>query len=50
MESDLIAIYAIFFIIILMLIVSIAYRLGKLHGAKEYYNLLTSTKEQENIK
>lgn len=49
MDQYLIVSLIICFTAIVVLGIIIAYKLGKLHGAKEYYNLLTSPNEQEKI-
>ena len=49
MDQHLIVPIIICFTAIMALAMVIAYKLGKLHGAKEYYNLLTSPNEQEKI-
>lgn len=49
MDQHLLIPIIICFTAIVVLGIIIAYKLGKLHGAKEYYNLLSKPTEEERI-
>ena len=49
MDQHLLVPIIICFTAIMVLAMVIAYKLGKLHGAKEYYNLLSKPSEEERI-
>lgn len=49
MDQHLLVPIIICFTAIMALAMVIAYKLGKLHGAKEYYDLLSNPKEKDHI-
>lgn len=49
MDQHLLVPIIICFTAIMALAMVIAYKLGKLHGAKEYYNLLTQPEKESEI-